>query len=49
MTCVVSVEDPEGDGWKDAGEVEEDGGGQGLLQGLVAKSWSSLTPANYKL
>jgi hypothetical protein len=37
MTCIVSIEDPEGDGGQDAGKVEEDGGGEGLLQGLQGR------------
>jgi len=37
MTCIVSIEDPEGDGGQDAGKVEEDGGREGLLQGLQGR------------
>ena len=33
----MSVEDPEGDGWKDAGKVEEDGGREGLLHRLQGR------------
>jgi len=34
LTCVVSIEDPQGDGGKDAGEIEEHCGGEGLLKRL---------------
>jgi hypothetical protein len=34
LTCVVSIEDPQGNGGKDAGEVEEHGGREGLLKRL---------------
>jgi hypothetical protein len=47
ITCVVSIEDPEGDGGQDAGEVEEDGGREGLLQGLQGRGHRGGGPTIY--
>ena len=40
LTCVVSVEDPQGDGGKDAGEIEEHRGREGLLKRLQGRKES---------
>ncbi len=40
LTCVVSIEDPQGDGGKDAGEIEEHRGREGLLKRLQGRKES---------
>ncbi len=37
LTCVVSIEDPQGDSRKDAGEIEEHSSREGLLKRLQGR------------